>query len=560
MQAAYQQKIVKRIKAAWANDRYLPIAVEAIDGRSWQVEYVDQETGECVRAPLSKRELREKERHHAFRLLSHLAFPAAGTSETSSLKKEDAARIHQLVRTSISDYSDSPVKILAAFLDTLVLNVYPTDKEFVREKRSVDEELQKELTILKEQAQAQEKPIETRFTFPEKVSLNMTAKGSEGFQWILRNTKMSLAINRGSKMELLAQVRCSSEYLWSVRDVCQVISDVHRFLIGMFGEYIILQVSACDLAVDVLNLDLTSIQEVKRHFVTRAQYKEQRPISEEAMQVLLDGPEGINSRWDRLTGLPFGSRKGAVSALIYDKYHRIRYSEKEKEWMFDIWAQARDEHGNPVWDGEATVWRIELRFRRDALSEMKQEGVFHGIDDVYDLEARLPGLWSYGVGHVNGDEEGNPDGWMRYIVPTEDTNRSRYPVHPDWKVIQQAFQVPTPSTSEEREQPTTEQAEPVDAAPSVAKPASDAIDIRPYIRKRKRKVRMEQLISQIAGCVVTVEAWREQQGQRPPTVDDTFEFVYQKVTAYMKRRKRNFVQAVEEKRNDYSIEQEECAA
>src|SRR2546429_9359977 len=70
---------------------------------------------------------------------------------------------------------------------------------------------------------------------------------------------------------------------------------------------------------------------------------------------------------------------------------------------------------------------------------MQQEGIFHGIDSAYDLEERLPGLWSYAVGHVGGGEDGLPDGWLRYIIPTEDPNRSRWPVHPDWQVIQSAF-------------------------------------------------------------------------------------------------------------------------
>jgi len=37
---------------------------------------------------------------------------------------------------------------------------------------------------------------------------------------------------------------------------------------------------------------------------------------------------------------------------------------------------------------------------------------------AYDLEERLPGLWFYAVGHVGGGEDGLPDGWLRYVVPT----------------------------------------------------------------------------------------------------------------------------------------------
>src|SRR5216683_5741677 len=177
---------------------------------------------------------------------------------------------------------ESPVKILGAFVDTLVLNVYPTDRTFQLEKRRVSDELQEELTALKERAQVLEEEIPTRFVF-DGVSLLMTRKGEQGFQWILRNSKLAVAVNRGSKMSLLAQVRCSSEYLWSVRDLGQVVNDVHHFLMMLFGEYIILQPSACDLALDVVYLDVGSIQDVKEHFVTRAQLTGQMPLTADGL-------------------------------------------------------------------------------------------------------------------------------------------------------------------------------------------------------------------------------------------------------------------------------------
>ena len=48
---------------------------------------------------------------------------------------------------------ESMVRILGAFVDTLVLNVYPTDQAFEVEERRVDPLLQEELMLLKEQAQ-----------------------------------------------------------------------------------------------------------------------------------------------------------------------------------------------------------------------------------------------------------------------------------------------------------------------------------------------------------------------------------------------------------------------
>ena len=43
-----------------------------------------------------------------------------------------------------------------------------------------------------------------------------------------------------------------------------------------------------------------------------------------------------------------------------------------------------------------------------------------------------------------GGDDGLPDGWLCYVLPTEeDTNRSRWPVHPAWVVVQSVFAEPT---------------------------------------------------------------------------------------------------------------------
>jgi hypothetical protein len=332
---------------------------------------------------------------------------------------------------------ESMVKILGAFLDTLVLNVYPTDHDFQIEQRRLDPLLKEELMLLKEQAQEAEEEMPTRFVFRGKPLL-MKARGGDGFNWIMGNRMLTVAVNRSSKAQILAQVRLSSEYLWRVRDLGSILVEVHNFLISIFGEYITPHVSNCDLAVDVVGLDLGSLQQITQHFISRAQLGDLNPYSV-PVDGMIDGPDCIKRRWGRITGLPFGARKAALSALIYDKTHEIKYKSREKEWFYDLWLAVKDQDGNSVWDGEAPVWRIEVRFKRPALNEMMQEGVFHGIESAYDLEERLPGLWSYAVGHLGGGEDGLPDGWLRYVIPTEDTNRSRWPVHPDWQVIQSAF-------------------------------------------------------------------------------------------------------------------------
>jgi hypothetical protein len=362
---------------------------------------------------------------------------------------------------------------------------------------------------------------------------------------------------------------------------------VHQFLISIFGEYIIPHVSSCDLAVDVTGLDFGSIQDIKQHFVSRAQLTGVNP-SAIPLDGMIDGPDSIKQRWGRITGLPFGARGGALSALIYDKTHEIKYKSREKEWFHDLWLSVKDENGNPVWDGESPVWRIEVRYKRPALNEMMQEGVFHGIDNAYDLEERLPELWSYAVGHVGGGEDGLPDGWLRYVVPTEDTNRSRWPVHPDWQVIQSAFAPDLPPESDyEREEREKEELlglvdEELEAHPwkdiskmvkcdtsGTSRPAPVAaplpplsLDLGPFMRRRRYQVNMRRMVAQIAGCSITAEAWRPagRLGEAQPDLSDTFHFLYEEVESYLEEKKRDFNELVQKKRVLYSIEKEKASA
>src|SRR5450755_3472695 len=143
----------------------------------------------------------------------------------------------------------SSVKIVGTGVDTLVLNVYPVDESGEVVSRRVPADLQQELTLLKQRAQDEEEDIPSRFVF-NGANLLMKTKGSEGFNWILHSSSLTLAVNRGSKMQMVAQVRFSSEYLWSVGDLDKAISDVHLFLMVLFGDDIMLQPSSIDLAVD----------------------------------------------------------------------------------------------------------------------------------------------------------------------------------------------------------------------------------------------------------------------------------------------------------------------
>lgn len=172
------------------------------------------------------------------------------------------------------------------------------------------------------------------------------------------------------------------------------------------------------------------------------------------------------------------------------------------------------------------MWRIEFRFKRPVLHEFDFEHAFQVLE-------RVPDLWAYAADHVGGFD-GLPDGWLRYVVPaSQDTNRSRWPVHPCWQVIQGAFLAP----------------------------ATASLDLQPLQRKCKHKENMRRALTAVAGYASTTEAWRrgyaDEQGASESNVQtdisDTFHFLYENVLAYLEETGREFSKIVQKKRAFYRL-------
>jgi hypothetical protein len=183
-----------------------------------------------------------------------------------------------------------------------------------------------------------------------------------------------------------------------------------------------------------------------------------------------------------------------------------------------LWAAQINTDGSPLWDGESSVWRIEFRFKRSALHEFDFEHVFQALDRISDL-------WAYTAGPVGGCD-GLPDKWLCYVVPpSKDTNRSRWPVHPCWQVIQGAFLAP----------------------------AHASLDLQPLQRQCKHKENMCRALVSVAGYASTAEAWRcgyadEQRVSQPevePDISDTFHFLYENVLAYLEETGQEFSKIVQ---------------
>ncbi|MBV9062959.1 MAG: hypothetical protein JOY77_08540 [Alphaproteobacteria bacterium] len=114
---------------------------------------------------------------------------------------------------------------------------------------------------------------------------------------------------------------------------------------------------------------------------------------------------GKDATWRENTkaqSLQFG--KDQIVCRVYDKVAEIE-QQSEKDWLFDIWGRREG------------VWRCEFQIRGERLKEA-------GIAHLNQLKAYLPLL----VKHLARSH-------TSLRRPTQDSNRSRWPLHPMWKGI-----------------------------------------------------------------------------------------------------------------------------
>ena len=148
------------------------------------------------------------------------------------------------------------------------------------------------------------------------------------------------------------------------------------------------------------------------------------------------------------------------------------------------------------------------------------------IEDVHDLPERLPSLWEYCAGRASGATDGLPDGWLRYVIPTDDSNRSRWPVHPAWQVIQQAF-------------------------------ASEDEGLGPLVRERIREKNIRQGLASVIGYLSTLSAWvGGDLASRETDISLVLHWLYEAGADYLDEKGCSFAALVEQKRLLYRSDDE----
>src|SRR6266487_2003671 len=140
----------------------------------------------------------------------------------------------------------------------------------------------------------------------------------------------------------------------------------------------------------------------------------------------------------------------------------------------------------------------------------------------YDLLDEVQRLWEYAAGRVGGGVDGVPDGWLRYVLPSEGSNCSRWPVHPV-VVVQAAF------------------TEDVDN------------ELGSLARRRIRKKNLERGIASTIGYVSTLAAWLGGEYVSQETdVSLVLHWLAEVGPEYLESKQRDILQEVRKKQKRYS--------
>lgn len=168
---------------------------------------------------------------------------------------------------------EEQIKLVGHGVDTLILNVRYSDSKGRPVKQELDERLVQELDYLQGEARRVEMAVASDWVFLG-VFLFVEPHGAgKQWRWLLTSRLLSMVVSRGRFNDVIAQVRFSSEFLWSQAWCGDALAKVHSFLIAIFGESIHLQVSEVHLCADMVGYDFSQCN-YETQFVTRVRKNE----------------------------------------------------------------------------------------------------------------------------------------------------------------------------------------------------------------------------------------------------------------------------------------------
>jgi hypothetical protein len=331
------------------------------------------------------------------------------------------------------------------------------------------EALADQLEELKRRSQEAEEDLPTPWQFAGEVLFIKPHGAGRQWKWILHSPSIHVDVGVGKLTHIITKARLASAFLWE-HEIGTAITLLYGFLADFLQVSFILQVSEVHLCVDVADWDL-SLGDLSA-FITRSRSKGLRlgsDTADEELDASLEAtgpfiePSDVRVQFAgrRLATLDFS--KGAPHACcIYDKTAEIAVS--RKDWMQEVWKSNE-------WDGESRVTRVEFRYKRECLREMK-------VEEAYAFLDQIPSLWAYSTKQ-----------WLRHTIPNGDPNRARWPLSSLWKLVQQA---------------------------------SFFCDGTPAVRERRRTGDLTLLCQMIAGCSTSAAAFLT---QVLPSQDDGTHFL-----------------------------------
>ncbi|WP_371397225.1 hypothetical protein [Fretibacter rubidus] len=136
---------------------------------------------------------------------------------------------------------------------------------------------------------------------------------------------------------------------------------------------------------------------------------------------IIGEPYRADGKSNRVTGVTVGKNPGR-QVVIYDKRLQIM-TVRDKMFWLEIWNENLERAGLPPIDitvpEDSRVWRIELRLYKNIL-----KGDTYKVTSFGTLERKLELMFNQVLADV------------RYVLPTNDSNRSRWPNHPIWDRVQ----------------------------------------------------------------------------------------------------------------------------
>ena len=227
--------------------------------------------------------------------------------------------------------------------------------------------------------------------------------GDQGAIWMFQDPEDRIPNNPGITVDFRALGLATG----GLRGADAHFRDVMAALAVPYAEHL-LRVTRADFAVDILAPWFTPDREA---LVT--------PPGTKSAEYTGAGETETHATGCRVTGI----RAGAIAnrqIAIYDK--RVEVIQQHKAAWPTIWNAERAAQGQPPLDLKdpttSQVWRFEMRL---GSKQLRNRFAIKSWSDVHSMI---------------GDAFEDASRRIRYCIPTSDSNRSRWPTHPLWRLVE----------------------------------------------------------------------------------------------------------------------------